>query len=120
MHQISEDSVTIRKAMVQIKKADSSSQALNQAVRWINVKEDHASHIIDVVGTYLLCQRVKAGSFKNRQDYLESLAVHHSVMQSAMKCKQTVDETVVDTLDHDIGHLVQIYSQSPPTYQGPN
>jgi len=39
--------------------ADTAPLSLNQAVRWVSVKEQHASNIITMVSEYMLCQRVK-------------------------------------------------------------
>ena len=56
-----EDTKTIDKAIKSI--ADLSgkqdAESLNQLTRWINTKEDHASHIIKVVSEYFLTQKVK-------------------------------------------------------------
>merc|ERR1719272_1542579 len=97
--------------MVQIGElsADASPQSLNQATRWVMTKEEHASKIITTVADYMLAQRVKAAEIESRETYLEVLAVHHDVMQSAMKTKQTVDVAAADALDHALEHLAPIY-----------
>ena len=52
--QIEEDISTIRKAMSMIKglsgKAD--AQSLNQMIRWVNTKEEHATKIQETVSSY--------------------------------------------------------------------
>jgi hypothetical protein len=105
---------TIRKAIVQSQElhgAATSSDllAMNQMVRWINVKEEHADKIIKLVGEYCLCQRVKKDVFKNDEDFVIALKCHHAVMQGAMKCKQSMDTTVVDSLDSAIEEMSKMY-----------
>jgi predicted type IV restriction endonuclease len=104
---------TIKKAMVQIKEIYAAGtpgpQEMNQIVRWINTKEEHANKIITAVSEYCLCQRVKKEVFASENDYVEALKSHHSVMQAAMKCKQTVDEAAVHALEHAVGDFEKMY-----------
>ncbi len=90
--QLEEDVVTITKAIGNINKLSGKTDAtsVNQAVRWVQTKEVHASHIITVVSEYFLTQKVKvkAKDAAGYTKYLESLARHHAVMVAAMKTKQ--------------------------------
>lgn len=110
-----EDAATIAKAIAQINglAGQHDSTAMNQATRWINTKEQHASHIIEVVAQYFLTQKVKpqAAGSPEYKDYLKTLADHHAVMAAAMKTKQTVDETAVDKLRHAIDALGRHYGK---------
>eukprot|EP01115_Flamella_aegyptia_P014895 TRINITY_DN8798_c0_g1_i1.p1 TRINITY_DN8798_c0_g1~~TRINITY_DN8798_c0_g1_i1.p1 ORF type:complete len:160 (+),score=8.48 TRINITY_DN8798_c0_g1_i1:30-509(+) len=98
-----QDVKTIEKAMNKIEEETENietgeeNKALNynQLVRWINQKEEHASHIIKVVSEYFLTQRVKEGEG-------ESLVEHHKILKLAMKAKQTVDQTYVTQLRNSI------------------
>jgi len=104
--------VTITKAMVQIaelEKGGTSAQDLNQIVRWINTKEEHACKIITTVSEYCLCQRVKKEIFASEADYADALKAHHAVMQAAMKCKQTVDVAAAHGLEHAVGDFEKMY-----------
>jgi large subunit ribosomal protein L40e/small subunit ribosomal protein S27Ae/ubiquitin C len=92
---------TIRKAVAETRKLHetlakdetaSNPLALNQAVRWITVKEEHASSIIALAAECCLCQRVGRGEFEAEREHLQALRVHHTVMQAATKAKQSVDE----------------------------
>jgi nickel superoxide dismutase len=108
-----EDTTTIGKAVDQLGAlVDSHSvQDVNQAVRWINTKEEHASHIIETVGLYFLTQKVKEvppGS-SDYEAYLKSLADHHAVMRAAMKTKQTVDAEAVKALKAAIEKMAAHY-----------
>lgn len=107
---------TIRKSMTQMHELHATAVtsdllAMNQMVRWINVKEEHASKIITTVAEYCLCQRVKKEVFATHQDYVDALQAHHAVMQAAMKVKQQVDPaTACDALDHALADMIKMYT----------
>lgn len=111
-----EDCTTISKAigMIQQLAGDTKPQSVNQMVRWINTKEDHASKIIETVSTYFLTQKVKpvANGDEGYQKYLLQLADHHAVMSAAMKTKQTVDESAATALLSAIERLATHYHTS--------
>lgn len=115
VEELKQAAATIRKAMVQStdlhKSVGTDLLAMNQMVRWINTKEEHAAKIISTVGEYCLCQRVKKDVFANDQDYVEALKAHHAVMQAAMKSKQSLDPAVCDALDHAIGDMAKMYTK---------
>merc|ERR1711865_533001 len=102
--QLKEDATTIRKVMVQVQanQAQDTLLNINQVTRWIMTKEDHACKIITLVSEYMLCQRVKPGSFASKEEYYKALEVHHQLMQAAMKTKQTLDINACDDLEHAI------------------
>jgi len=109
---IKEACATIRKAMVQINElhaAPASAASFNQMTRWVNTKEEHACKIITTVGEYCLCQRVKTEVFASPTDYTDALKAHHSVMQCAMKCKQQVDVSFCDALEHAVEDFSKMY-----------
>ena len=70
-----EDAATIRKSMVQTAELHATMGSnlthMNQVVRWITTKEQHAAKIITTVAEYCLCQRVKPDVFKTDQDYVD-------------------------------------------------
>jgi nickel superoxide dismutase len=104
-----EDAQTIGKAIDQLHQLveGHTAQDLNQATRWINTKETHASHIITVVSEYFLTQKVKpvAPGADGYDAYLRKLADHHAVMVAAMKTKQQADPAAVDALNAAIEQL---------------
>ena len=109
---LKEDAATVRKAMVQIGElGTASSLALNQSIRWINTKEDHANSIITTASEYMLAQRVKKELFESEADYLQALAAHHVLMQAAVKTKQVVDVAACDALDHAIADVGAMYTK---------
>jgi len=108
-----EDAATVRKAMVQINELAGapSAQSLNQATRWIIVKEDSAKNIITTVSEYMLAQRVKKELFTDDAEYQQALVAHHVLMQAAVKTKQVVDVAACDVLDHAIADVGVMYTK---------
>ncbi len=111
--QLKEDSTTIAKAIAGIEALSSQHDAksLNQAVRWVNTKEQHASHIIEIVAEYFLTQKVKPvePGADGYEAYLKTLADHHAVMVAAMKTKQDANTATVDALNKAIETLAGHY-----------
>jgi hypothetical protein len=107
--------LTIRKAMAEGNHlhghyVDTTPLNANQFVRWILTKEDHANKIISTIGDYCLCQRVKPAEFKSEAEYLQSLKVHHEVMQAAMKTKQSMDLKSCEVLERAVEELAKMYT----------
>jgi len=115
--ELKEACATISKAVAQVNEIFSAGMnplTFNQATRWTNTKEEHCGKIITLVAEYCLAQRVKPLSdakspFKSEDEYVEALKAHHAVMQSAMKCKQTVDAAMCDKLSADIDLISKMY-----------
>ncbi len=112
---LEEDAATIAKAVDQIGDLSGKRdpQSVNQSVRWINTKENHASHIIEVVAEYFLAQKVKPvmPGTDGYQSYLKKLADHHAVIVAAMKAKQNADASYVDKLRGAIDALAAHYKK---------
>ena len=110
---LKEDAATIAKAIAHISELATKHDAksLNQTIRWVNTKEQHASHIIEVVSEYFLTQKVKpvAPGADGHDAYLKKLADHHAVMVAAMKTKQDVDPATVESLDQAIDAVALHY-----------
>ncbi len=108
-----EDTKTIGKAVTQINAlaGQHDPNALNQAARWIAIKEEHATKIQHTVAQYFLTQRVKpvpAGG-QDYDTYVTKLVRHHQVMVAAMKTKQTVDPRRVEQLRAAIEAIAGYY-----------
>ncbi|MCH7227933.1 superoxide dismutase [Ni] [Haloferula sp. A504] len=94
------DWVTIEKASKQIVELSKDPAAnAHQLTRWINNKESHAQSLQETVLNYFLAQRLKSDD----PSYVEKLKLCHSVIVTAMKCKQSTDPANVDKL-HDLLH----------------
>ena len=104
-----EDAATVDKAAMMINelagKAD--PQSVNQAVRWVMNKEQHAQNVIATISDYFLTQRVKP----DQPDYAERLAKHHAVIVAAMKAKQNADTKYAEALKARIEALAPYYPE---------
>ena len=111
--ELREDATTIAKAITNINElaGKRDGQAFNQAARWVDTKEAHASNIIELVADYFLTQRVKpvAPGAEGYDAYLRVLADHHAVMVAAMKTKQSADSATVTELNKAIDALATHY-----------
>ena len=98
--QIEEDIATIRKAMGMIKglSGKSDAQSMNQMIRWVNTKDEHASRIQESVSSYFLAQRIKPKEKgeSGRQNYVNQTLLLQQLIVAAMKCKQNVDQSKCD------------------------
>ena len=112
--QLREDFHTIQKAMNQIKLQDgkTSTQELNQCIRWVHTKEEHATRIQETVSTYFLIQRIKAKTATQGEAYdayVQKITNLHQLMVSAMKCKQTLDQKHVQDGQKLLDRFVNLY-----------
>ena len=93
LESINEHIQTIEKSMKKIEELGTSN--LNQSVRWINTKEQHAQEIHGILHDYFLAQRLKPlkdkVSKKDRTIYYQKLTVIHELTIAAMKSKQSTD-----------------------------
>jgi nickel superoxide dismutase len=67
---------------------------MNQLVRWVNTKEQHAEDIAHTVSFYFLSQRVAPvarASGAGFDKYIKELTLLHEMLVASMKCKQTTD-----------------------------
>ena len=96
-----EDAATIEKAMQQIIALGKDQPAnINQLVRWVDNKEQHAQEIQDIVTAYFMAQRIKpmAENTDGRASYVEQLTLLHDIQIRAMKAKQSTDLAQVEAL----------------------
>jgi len=86
---------TIEKAMNQINElATKSDENINQLVRWVNNKDQHADEFTHIITYYFLAQRIKIQDPANTEEYTKyqnHLTLLHQMMVFAMKTKQTTD-----------------------------
>lgn len=113
VQQMLEDCDTIEKAVGQIQQLNGKTDALsmNQMMRWISNKEEHATRIQDTIAQYFMHQRIKPverGS-EGWADYVTKLTEHHAVMVNAMTTKQTVDPAAVASLRDSIRSISKYY-----------
>ena len=105
-----ENVATIEKSMTEIAKLPADSpQNINQLVRWVNNKDEHADKLTEIVTYYFLAQRIKPDS----ENYEAKLKALHGMIISAMKCKQTVDLKNVEDLKTLIHTFEALYFVEP-------
>jgi len=112
--QIREHVTTIEKAMKQIEKLasdKSSAQNMNQLIRWINTKEEHATFIQSTMANYFLAQRIKPKKKDEagRQQYVDQTLLLQQIIVAAMKCKQTVDKIEPELVSTLLNQFVELY-----------
>ena len=118
--QMLEDQTTIAKAIAQINELAKKDDALshNQLARWVSTKEAHATNTQHIVAQYFLTQRIKPGTdAASNKAYVANLIAAHTVMQAAMKCKQTVDPANAKALNKAILNLYRAYEGKEPKFE---
>ena len=99
---IEEHITTIEKAMKQIGHLSGPQPTnLNQIIRWVTNKEEHAEEIQHIISQYFLTQRVKLvekSDDKAHKIRIEHLSLCHEIIVYAMKTKQTTDLSNVEKL----------------------
>lgn len=113
IHEVEEHITTIAKASRLIRTlSEDEKPDLNQIVRWVNTKEDHAIKIQKIATDYFLAQRVKPASpedaeaYKTYQKQLET--IHHVVFW-AMKAKQSTETAPIDKLTAAVKELNKLF-----------
>jgi nickel superoxide dismutase len=115
-----EDTKTIAKAIASIGEFTDgiagggglNPKAINQNVRWVTTKEDHATNIQNVMGQYFFAQRIKG----DHKDYQGQLATAHRIIVAAMKCKQDADPATADALKSAILEFYEAYEGKKPEF----
>ena len=109
-----EDQSTIAKASAELEKyageisGNVTALSLNQAARWVATKEEHATHIQEVIAAYFMAQRLKPGD--DQDAYVKKLTAAHAVMTAAMKAKQDTSAEVAEALKTSILEFYQAYT----------
>ena len=114
--QMLEDTKTIAKAIDQINEFAAhvdgapSAKNINQVVRWVTTKDDHATNTQEIVSQYFLTQRIKP----DHERYDQQLKAAHAVLVAAMKCKQDADPKTAEALKKAIHDLYRAYEGKEP------
>ena len=98
---INEHIATIEKAMNQIVELSQVEPVnMNQVVRWVNNKDDHANELGEIVTYYFMAQRVNPATPDSAayKGYIQKLTLLHEMLVTSMKCKQTTDVAHVERL----------------------
>lgn len=114
--QMLEDTETIAKSIAGINdflsnmEGPPTAKGINQTMRWVTTKENHATNTQHIVAQYFLTQRIKA----DHERYVDQLKAAHAVMVAAMKCKQDADPATAETLKNAIYDLYRAYEGKEP------
>ena len=84
---------------------------MNQLIRWINTKEEHATLIQSTIADYFLAQRIKPKK-KNedgRQLYVDQTLVLQQIIVATMKCKQNVDQSKPEKVKQLLDQFINLY-----------
>jgi nickel superoxide dismutase len=99
---IAENITTIEKAMKSIEELSRQAKPnMNQIVRWVNVKDEHAEDIAHIASYYFMAQRVKPldkSDAAGYEKYIKQLKLLHEMLVYSMKSKQTTDLANVEKL----------------------
>lgn len=99
---ISENITTVEKAMKSIEELSKQSKPnINQIVRWVNTKDEHAEDIAHIASYYFMAQRIKPVDKSDaavRKKYIKQLTLLHEMLIYSMKAKQTTDLANVEKL----------------------
>lgn len=99
---MAEDILTIEKSIQSINALSADTQKnMNQLVRWVNNKDEHADKLSETITYYFMAQRLKpveSSDTANYRQYVEKLTLLHEMLVTAMKAKQTADISVTAKL----------------------
>lgn len=112
--EIAEHITTIEKSMKEIVTLSAEPKPnMNQIVRWVNNKDQHADELSEIVTYYFMAQRVKLpaeGDMKAQNDYVKKLTLLHRMLVYSMKAKQTTDLDNVEKLRSSLKEFHIVYS----------
>jgi len=111
--EISEHIITIEKAMKQITELSGQAQPnMNQIVRWVQNKEEHADELSSIVTYYFMAQRIKPvdkSDTSHYNEYVQKLTLLHDLLVYSMKAKQTTDLSYVEKLTNSLNGFRKAY-----------
>ena len=95
----------------QLTNDESSAQNMNQLVRWVNTKEEHAAFIQSIIADYFLAQRIKPkkNNEPGRQQYVDQTLLLQQIIVAAMKSKQTIDKSEPGLVSILLNQFVELY-----------
>lgn len=112
-NELSEHILTIEKAMKQITQLSQQDKPnMNQIVRWVQNKDEHADELSHIVTYYFMAQRVKPVDktvAAHHELYLKKLTLLHEMLVYSMKAKQTTDLSNVEKLRNSLSKFHKAY-----------
>ncbi len=108
---LDEHITTIEKAMNSINELSKDPNAnMNQLVRWVNTKDEHADDMAELITKYFLQQRIKPGDAEtDHAGWMAKVTACHNILVSSMKAKQTTDLQHVEDLKKHVKAFAEAY-----------
>jgi nickel superoxide dismutase len=110
---IAEDINTVEKAMKSIEELSAQPKPnMNQIVRWVNDKDEHAEDIAHIASYYFMAQRIKPvdkSDAAGYEKYVKQLTLLHEMIIYSTKAKQTTDLANVEKLRSLLGEFRTAY-----------
>jgi len=110
---ITEHITTIEKSMKLIAElSEQDKPNMNQIVRWVRNKDEHADEMSHIISYYFMAQRVKLppeDDVKAYNEYVKKLTLLHRMLVYTMKAKQTTDLSNVEKLRVLLGKFKEEY-----------
>jgi len=110
---IAEHITTIEKSMNEIRKLSEQDKSnMNQIVRWVQNKEEHADELSHIVTYYFMTQRVKPMPKTEGweyDEYVKKLTLLHKMLVFSMKSKQTTDLSNVEEVKSLLDKFHSVY-----------
>jgi len=103
---------TVEKSMNKINELSAdTNKNMNQLVRWVNNKEQHANEFTEIITYYFLAQRIKIKEKSDGAyaDYQNKVTTLHQMMVYAMKSKQSTDLDNVKKLKSLVDDFEALY-----------
>ncbi len=110
---INEHITTIEKSMKLIAElSEQDKPNMNQIVRWVRNKDEHADEMSHIISYYFMAQRVKLppeNDVKAYNEYVKKLTLLHRMLVYTMRTKQTTDLSNVEKLRSLLGKFKEEY-----------
>jgi nickel superoxide dismutase len=115
INMMAEHITTIEKSMRTINQLSAEKKPnMNQLVRWVRNKDNHADELSHIITYYFMAQRLKPvekTGTEGYQKYLEKLTLLHQILVSTMKTKQTTDLSETKQLTDLLINFKKVYSE---------
>jgi nickel superoxide dismutase len=110
---ITEHITTIEKAMNQITELSAQPKPnMNQIVRWVGNKDEHADEMSEIITYYFMAQRIKPAGENDAtayKQYIMQLTLLHEMLIYATKAKQTTDLANIEKLRALLAKFHDVY-----------
>ena len=110
---MTEHITTIEKAMNQITELSAQPKPnMNQIVRWVGNKDEHADEMSEIITYYFMAQRIKPAGENDAtayKQYIMQLTLLHEMLIYATKAKQTTDLANIEKLRALLAKFHDVY-----------